>query len=559
MPVKQLFGKEAREALYQGAEKLNNAVSVTLGPAGRNNLFRHFNMVISTKDGVTVAEEINLPDTFESIGADLIKQAARQSVNEAGDGTTTATLLATMIFKAGIKAIDTEGIEPVGLVRGIERATREIIGIFDRDKKKYVGGYLETLAVETTPELAFHAAKISSNGDEKIAKVVSEAVLSCGVEGALTVGNSNSQEHLWEKVPGMQLDAGMVHPYFVNDPQRARAVYEDCTVILLNRRLSTVGEATRLMELALKSAMQQGRPRSILVLCDDIDNEALQHCLMNKTKNEAPVPVVIVRTPLWATDRSNILDDLASMIGGKRIEAPHGKDYADLNSISFGVARRVEISMSKTLIVGYEKQEAEQKKRFERQLQLIQTIVDDENQTPDQVDIAKRRKAVLAGGVAVIKVGGSGVADVGERKFRVEDAIHATRAAVSDGVVPGGGSALHFAGVRPGFRCAMFSTDAESAGFYLLHLVLSEPLKKIASNAGLDGEKIAEDVWKLWDERGLPRNGFNAATGEYSDDMIRDGIVDPLRVVRCALNAATSAAATLLKTECVIGHYVEHK
>jgi chaperonin GroEL len=260
----QLYGKDARLALLAGATKLNKAVAVTLGPAGRWNLFRHMGLVISTKDGVTVAKEIQLSDPFESQGADLIKSAAGQTVNEAGDGTTTAVLLTHAIFKAGCDAIDA-GAEPVQLVKGIERAKTLIVGDYDAKSHKFTGGLLESMSVPCSPELAFQAAKISANGDEAVAKVVSEAILKIGIDGALTIGDSHSPEHLLEIVEGMQINAGFAHPYFITDVQRNRAAYDNVTVCLIDRRVSSANEATGIMAAAIKAAAKHTRALAVLL------------------------------------------------------------------------------------------------------------------------------------------------------------------------------------------------------------------------------------------------------------------------------------------------------
>ena len=500
----QEYGKEARAKLLAGVEKLNKAVSVTLGPAGRTVLFRHQNAVISTKDGVTVAREINLADVFESIGADLIKGAAGQTVDEAGDGTTTATLLAHAIFAAGCDAINA-GVEPTKLVKGIEKAVSAIIGDYDAKSRKYNGGILEQFSVPCDERLAFEAAKISANGDEKIAKVVSEAVLKCGIDGALTIGNSHSKDHVLEVVDGMQVDAGMVHPYFVNDPQKNRCVLENVTVLMLNRRLSTADEAGSVLEQGIKAATKEGRAVNLLIFCDDIDPEALNVILKNRLKQDMPIPSVIVRTPLWADARQGILEDLAVITGGKRIESPKGKHMESLVASDFGFAEKVVVTGTKTIITAEPMSAFYAEKTFDPHVAQIKAMTQDESLRADQIDAAKKRLAALTGGVAVIKVGGTSMNDVTETKFRVEDAIHATRAAVADGVVPGGGSALLFA--REAYRIQFLApfdpteTNAEAVGVDLLLGVLSRPMEQIAANAGYKGELIIGEV--------LADNGFS--------------------------------------------------
>ena len=552
----QLYGKEAREALLTGATKLNRAVSVTLGPCGRWNLFRHMGQVISTKDGVTCAREIQLSDPFESQGADLIKAAAGQTVNEAGDGTTTAVLLAHAIFEAGCKAI-TDGAEPVQLVRGIERAVTAIVGDYDAKAKKFQGGILESFAVPCSEDLAFQAARISANGDDAVAKVVSDAVLKVGVDGALTIGESYSQDHVLEVVDGMQLDTGFAHPYFITDMQRNRATYDNVTVCLINRRVSTAGEATGIMAAAIQAAQKATRALAILLIVDDIDPEALHHILRNRLKQESPIPIVVVRMPLWGDARRDLFEDVAIITGAKRIEAPKGKDYELLAASDFGFLQRIVVTASKTTITAPPFTDFYKEKQFNPYLAKLKTLVTDEALRPDERDAARGRMAALTGGVAVIKVGGTSSDAVQETKFRVEDAIHATRAAVSDGVVPGGGSAMLFAKdsaeETDEFLNMLLEGSSEELGYQLLLECLVKPLTQIALNAGHDGAGIVKQVQEANEGYAAQdRNGFNAADGTFPSDMIAAGIVDPLRVVRASLNAAASAASILLKTECLI-------
>ena len=550
MPNTQLYGTEARLALLAGATKLNKAVSVTLGPAGRWNLFRHMGMVISTKDGVTVAKEIQLADPFESQGADLIKSAAGQTVNEAGDGTTTAVLLTHAIFEAGCEAINA-GAEPVQLVRGIERAKTVIVGDYDAKAKKFQGGILESLSVPCSPELAFKAARISANGDDAVARVVSEAILKIGVDGALTIGESHSPEHVLEVVDGMQIDAGFAHPYFITDVQRNRVAYDNVTVCLINRRVSSANEATGILSAAIRTAQKHSRALAIFLLVDDIDPEALQHILRNKLKQDNPIPVVVVRAPLWGDARRDLFDDIAIMSGGKRIESPQGKDYDQLMPSDFGFLDRIVITAAKTIMTAAPYSEFYLENKVEPYLDKIKTLVADEGLRPAERDAAKGRLAALTGGVAVIKVGGTSADAMQETKFRVEDAIHATRAAVSDGVVPGGGSALLFARALAKSVPTDSLTQSEEDGEDLIYRILSAPFTQIIKNAGYDDVEALEDVSLRESRTQSHRSGFDASTGELVDDMIAAGIVDPLRVVRSALNATAAAAGVLLKTECI--------
>jgi len=553
MPNTQLYGKDARNALLEGATKLNKAVAVTLGPAGRWNLFRHMGSVVSTKDGVTVAKEIQLSDPYESQGADLIKSAAGQTVNEAGDGTTTSVLLAHAIFKAGCDAIDA-GAEPVQLVKGIERAKTLIVGDYDAKAHKFQGGLLESMSVPCSPELAFQAATISANGDEAVGKVVSDAILRIGVDGALTIGESHSPDHVLEIVDGMQIPAGFTHPYFINDGARNRVVYDNVTVGLFDRRISTANEATGILTAAIKAAQKDSRALAVLLIVADIDPEALAHILRQKMKTDSPpIPVVVVRAPLWGDARRDLFDDIGIITGANRIESPQGKDYDQLSIKSFGFLERVVVTQSKTIMTSpfsAEENNLYNVNVLEPYLDRIKEIIADEGLRPDERDAAKGRLAALTGGVAVIRVGGTSADAVQETKFRVEDAIHATRAAVSEGVVPGGGSALFFAMLIQSAVPSLASTSSESKGEDLIYSILPRPMEQIAANAGFESVDVAAFVSERWKE-GRPKCGFDAGSGKLIDDMIAAGIVDPLRVVRSALNAACSAAAILLKTECI--------
>lgn len=543
----QEYAGEARAALLAGVAKLNKAVSVTLGPAGRNVLFRHMGAVFSTKDGVTVAREIQLVDPFESMGADLVKMAASQTVDEAGDGTTTATLLTHAIFEAGCKAIN-EGAEPVQLTRGIEKAVTAIVGEYDAKARKFSGGILETFAVPCTPELAFNAARISCNGDEAIARVVSEVVLKVGIDGALTIGDSNSQEHSYEVAEGLQIASGLAHPYFINDQFKPRASVDGCIVLVVNRGINTEVEAVNLVKAAAKHAETRTRQFALLVIADDYTPEALASFLHQKKANGTQI--VCVRAALWGDARRDQLDDICLVTGATRIESPAGKAYENLRTNVFGFAEKVVSTLTHTVITtGSMDTESPGTEKMASHLARLQAIVDDLNLRPDQIDAAKGRLAALRGGVAVIKVGGTSAGSVQETKFRVEDAIHATRAAVADGVVPGGGSALLFAAQK---MIKASASEADDAGSLLLFDALYSPVEQIAKNAGFDADKVTSNILNLSSGGEHPNAGFDASDGTYPADMIAAGIVDPLRVVRASLNAAASAACILLKTEAVI-------
>ena len=422
------------------------------------------------------------------------------------------------------------------------------MGDYDAKAKQFKGGILETLAVPCSPDLAFQAARISANGDDAVARVVSEAILKIGVDGALTIGESHSTDHVLEVVDGMQIPSGFKHPYLINDVQRNRAAYDNVTVAIINRRVSSAKEASGIMQAAIKAAQKASRAVAILLIVDDIDPEALQLILVNKLKTELPIPIVVVTAPFWGDARRDLLDDIALMSGGRRIESPAGKDYDQLANSDFGFLERVVVTAGKTIMTAAPYSDFYVATKVNPYLDKIKTLIADETLRPDERDAAKGRLAALTGGVAVIKVGGTSADAVQETKFRVEDAIHATRAAVSDGVVPGGGSALLFARTIAKTVPTDALTGSEETGEDLILDILSAPFRQILENAGYNATEALADVALKEGTTQAHRCGFDASTGVLVDDMIAAGIVDPLRVVRAALNAACSAAGILLKT-----------
>jgi chaperonin GroEL len=566
MPITMKTGKEARAEILSGVKQLNEAVSSSLGPAGRWTLFRHGPMVVLTKDGVTIANEINLPGVYESMGADRMKGAARQAVNESGDGTTTAVLLGHAIYEAGCKAIDA-GAEPVKLTRGIQRAVKAIVGDYEPAKKKFSGGILETLAIPCTPELAFQAARISANGDDAIAKAVAEVVLKVGVDGDVTIANSFSQEHSVEFQEGMGINTGLVHPGFVNDAYRNRTVLEKAMVLVINRQISTAVEVVNIMKKAANKSKSDNVPFALLVIADEYTPEALGQFLHHRKPQNLGgdgLEVAIVRAPLWKDDRRDLLEDICLLTRGTRVENPQGKAFDQISVNAFGMAERVIVTQSRTTITAVLADDDYPQDVIEPYLSRLTTMSEDTSLRPDQISNLKARLAALTGGVAVIKVGGTSVNDVEKLKFQVEDAIHATRAAVADGVVPGGGSALLFARDFAAVLDDLTGDKAEIEGYRLLLGCLIKPVQQIAANAGILDDVVQEiqerdDLLRGMDNgyKSAARCGLDASSGEYLDNMIEAGIVDPLRVVRSSLNAAASEACLLLLTEVVLGQIPE--
>lgn len=546
MGIRTIKGNEARQALLKGITELNDAVKVTLGPAGRIVVFRIPNGIIHTKDGVTVAREMNLSDPYESIGADVAKSVAGQAVDQAGDGTTTATLLIQAIFAGGVKAIE-DGFEPTRVANGIRLASKAVVGSYDEKSRKFAGGILDSFKVEATPELAFHVAKISANGDEDIARVVADAVLKVGVDGAISIGAAQSTNHQLEMVEGMQFDSGFSHGIFVNDFHRNRAVYDDCLVLILDRRLSTQAEAINIVERAIERSREDASPFSLLIIANDIDLEALGCLAGNREKNR--IPVVAVTSPAWGPARRDLMEDIALITNGSRLDGPKGENFDKLPKAVFGKAARVVVGQQRTVITGYPMSPFDRSHVYEPYVARVRAVTENTELHPSDIDRAKQRLAYLAGGVAVVKVGGNSGGEVKERGFRVEDAIHATRAAVADGVVPGGGSTLLFA---KNLLLNDELDDSTSAGFEIVANALTAPISQIAKNAGVDPEQVISKVLEAGSQNLNDRAGYDAKQKAYVDDMVAAGIVDPLKVVRASLNAAATAAAQLLVTEVVI-------
>jgi chaperonin GroEL len=542
-----LKGGQARAALLRGITELNDMTKITLGPAGRNVIFSVGSQIISTKDGVTVAREMQLKDPFENYGAEVAKSVAGQAVDQAGDGTTTATLLIQAIFAAGVKAVE-EGFEPTRVAAGIRRAAKAIVGDYNEKERHYEGGILEKFRIVITPELAFHVAKISSNGDEEIAKVVSDAVLDVGLEGAIDIGISQSPVHQLEKVEGLQIDAGLASPWFVNDTRRNRAVYEDCLIFLCDRRLSTEKETLNMLQKGVEQATGENKQFSILVIANNIDLQALGTMVGNKMKNQ--VNIVAVESPSWGPHRRDILNDIALITGATVIDSDKGKQYDSLPKSCFGKAARVVVGQQRTIITAYPMEKYDRERHFNPYIEQVRAMAQDVTMHPADKDRAQKRVAALTGGVAVVKVGGNSGDEVKERGFRVEDAIHATRAAVADGVVPGGGSALLFASHY--YVAEDMKDPSEQRGEMIVLEAMQAPISQIATNAGHTSEDVIARVIRENNTTGLNRCGFNAKSGKQEHDMIEAGIVDPLKVVRSALNAAATAAAQLLLTEGII-------
>jgi chaperonin GroEL len=521
-------GPEARKKLVRGMDLLANTVKVTLGPKGRLVIIgrRAFNETPrATKDGVTVADHVNCSDPIEQMGCDLIREAAQKTVQKAGDGTTTATLLAQFLVHAGIQQMAAKHT-PDDLERGAKLALAQVLEALDKMALPAEGAMLEQVAT------------ISSNGDAGIAKLVVEAVSRVGKDGVIACEPSYSLDTLLDFTPGMQLPEGMRSGHFVNQPERVECVLQDALVLLHEGRIGSAQQMVSVGQLAKKL------DKPLLVIAGDYEQEALATLVVNRIRNG--FQCCAIRATGWGERRKEILKDLAALTGGRAITDDLGMKLENLTVDYFGRAKRAVITETRTVVTGGEGDKqavAARVDEIRKQIEAAKAAQSD----PDQVRLLEQRLSGLTGGVAVIKVGGATEAEMREKKDRVEDAMFATKAAAESGVVPGGGLALlnarrfatppHAANVRAGFRIVMDACD--------------EPMKQIAENAGKSGAAIIEKIRDGWDEGVPSRIGYNAADGKYVD-MVKAGILDPLKVVKEEITNAVAVAMIILRSEAVI-------
>jgi chaperonin GroEL len=522
MPAKEiLFTEEARAAITRGVNILADAVKVTLGPKGRNVVIeRPFGSPLITKDGVTVAKEIDLDEKFENLGAQMVREVASKTNEDAGDGTTTATVLAQALYREGIKVVSA-GLNPIQLKRGMDLALAEAIGVIRKISRPANGR-----------EELQNIATISANQDVDTGKLLADAIEKVGAAGVITVEESKSAETKLEFVEGMEFDRGYISPYFATNPDKMIAELDDCLILLSEKKLSNLREMLPLLEAVIQSA------RPILLLAEDIDGEALAALVVNKLRGS--LKVAAVKAPAFGDRRKEILQDLAVLTGGTVVAEDTGTKIEALGIEQLGTAKRVVITKDKTTIING----GGTKRAIEDRVKLIRAQIE-RSESDYDTEKLKERLAKLTGGVAVVQVGAATEMEMKEKKYRVEDALHATRAAAEEGIVPGGGTAL----LRVYAALANFkvSEPEQQAGVEIFRRALTEPLKQIASNAGLNGEVIVHEV--------LSKNqdgyGFNAQTETY-EDLLKAGVIDPAKVVRCALQNATSIASILLTTEALI-------
>jgi chaperonin GroEL len=527
MPAKKiLYADEARAKVLAGVNKLADAVKATLGPKGRNAVLdKMFGAPNVTKDGVTVAKEIELKDKFENMGAQMVREVASKTSDVAGDGTTTATVLAQAIYTEGLKYL-AAGMSAMDLKRGIDRATAAIVD----DLKKMSKSVQDKREIE-------QVGTISANGDAEVGQIIADAMDKVGKEGVITVEEAKGMETTLELVEGMQFDRGYLSPYFVTDAERMEAVQEDPYILIYDKKISNMRDIIPVLE----SIAKEGR--ALLIIAEDIEGEALATLVVNKLRGT--LKCAAVKAPGFGDRRKAMLEDIAILTGGQVISEDLGRKLESATVADLGRAKKVVIDKDNTTIV----EGSGKSKDIQGRITQIKAQIEETSSDYDREKL-QERLAKLAGGVAVIKVGAATEPEMKEKKARVEDALHATRAAVEEGFLPGGGVAL--------LRCIdkLDSLDLpgdQNYGVKIVKKSLEEPLRQIAENAGLEGGIVVEKV------KGLKGNqGFNAATDEY-EDMLKAGIIDPTKVTRFALQNAASVSGLLLTTEVMVAEIPEEK
>ncbi len=522
MAKQLLFKEEARAALLRGVNVIAHAVKVTLGPKGRNVVLdKKYGSPTITKDGVAVAKEIELKDHYENMGAQMIKEVASKTSDLAGDGTTTATVLAQAIYRGGLKNV-TAGANPMGLQRGIEQAVEKVVEELKKLSK----------STKDKKEIA-QVATIASNNDKTIGNLIAEAMEKVGKDGVITVEEAKGMETTLEVVEGMQFDRGYLSPYMVTDPARMEAVLEDCLILIHEKKLSSMKEMLPLLE----QVAQAGKP--LLIIAEEVEGEALATLVVNKLRGT--LHCAAVKAPGFGDRRKAMLEDIATVTGGKAITEDLGIKLENLKLADLGKAKKVVVDKDNTtLIEGGGKTSA-----IEGRIKQLRMQIEESTSDYDKEKL-QERLAKLAGGVAIIKVGAPTETAMKEKKARVEDALNATRAAVEEGIVPGGGVALLRASKALDSLSLKLSGD-EATGAEIVRRALEEPIRQIVQNAGLEGSVVVEKVKAAKDVA----YGFDAESNEYAD-MMQTGIIDPTKVERIALQNAASIASLLLTTEAII-------
>ena len=520
------FDADARQKILAGVEKLANAVTSTLGPSGRNVILdKKFGSPQITKDGVTVAKEIELPDPFENMGAQMVKEVASKTNDVAGDGTTTATLLAEAIYREGLKNL-TAGANGMALKRGIDKATDAVVESIAKLSKK----------VKSADEIA-QVATLSANGDAEIGKMISEAMDKVGKEGTITVEEAKTLDSSLDVVEGMQFDKGYLSPYFVTDPESMECELENPFILIFEKKISNLQDMLPLLQTVAKS----GRP--LMIIAEDVEGEALATLVVNKLRGT--FQVCAVKAPGFGDRRKAILEDIAILTGGSLISEDIGVKLENVGIEMLGRAKKVVVDKDNTTIVEGLGKPADIKSRVDQIKRQIEETSSDYDREKLQERLAK-----LAGGVALIKVGAATEAAMKEKKDRVDDALHATRAAVEEGIVPGGGVA--YLRCQKAIESLKLEGD-EAVGAGIILRAIEAPLRKLVDNAGLEAALVIANV-----KKSSGTNGYNVRTGEYCD-LLKAGVVDPAKVTRSALQNAASIAGLLLTTDCMITDLPEKK
>lgn len=535
-----LHGEDSRQAILRGVNTLADAVKATLGPKGRNVVIeKKFGSPTITKDGVTVAKEIELKDALENVGAQLVKEVASKTSDVAGDGTTTATVLAQAIFREGVKTV-AAGANPTALKRGIDKAVTAIIGTRDKDGKWTTGGALGELSKPVDEGSVAQVGAISANGDQEIGDIIAHAVKVVGKDGVITIEESKTMHTGLETVDGMQFDRGYLSPYFVTDAERLEAVLDEPYILIYEKKISAMKDLLPLLEQVARG----GKP--LLIIAEDVEGEALATLVVNKLRGT--LNVAAVKAPGFGDRRKAILGDIAILTGGKAITEDLGIKLEGVKLEDLGKAKRITIDKDNTTIVDGAGKSADIDGRVKEIRSQIEKTTSDYDKEKLQERLAK-----LVGGVAIIKVGAATETELKEKKARVEDALHATRAAVEEGIVPGGGVALVRA--TPAVQALIKTLEGdEKIGAQIVLRSLEEPLRQIVANAGEEGAVVVAKVL----ESKEPHFGYNAATGVF-ENLVKAGVIDPTKVTRTALQNAASIAGLLLTTEALVVELPEPK
>ncbi len=528
MAKKITFDTDARDAMKRGVDALANAVKVTLGPKGRNVIIdKKFGSPQITKDGVSVAKEIELPDAVENMGAQLLKEVASKTADMAGDGTTTATVLAQAIVTAGLKNV-AAGANPMDLKRGIDKAVEAVVAELKKQSK----------AVGDDNKKIEQVATISANNDNTIGKLIAQAMAKVKKEGVITVEEAKGTETTVEVVEGMQFDRGYVSPYFVTNADKMTAVLDNPLILLYDKKLSTMKELLPILE----KAVQTGKP--LLIICEDLDGEALATLVVNKIRGS--LKICAVKAPGFGDRRKEMMQDIAILTGGTLISEERGFKLENADLSYLGTAEKITVDKDNTTIVGGAGKKADITARVNQIKAQIESTTSDYDKEKLQERLAK-----LAGGVAVLYVGAATEVEMKEKKDRVDDALHATRAAVEEGIVAGGG--VSFIRAIDSIEKMKGSNEDEATGISIVRRALEEPLRQISANCGIEGSVVVQKV-----REGKNDFGYNARTDVY-ENLIAAGVIDPTKVVRVALENAASVGGMILTTECVLADIKEEK